>query len=557
MSKLIKLVIIAMLSANLALPEIAARAETPVSPSIIPLPQQMEVLSGRFVLEPGTAIYCSDSLLQEASYLAGLLGRATGYELAAKPLPEAQAGVKGSTIRLVLAGPGEFPDEGYALQVTPGEVLIRASATAGAFYGIQSLIQLFPPEILSDTKVSGVDWGAPAVRIKDQPRFGWRAYLQDEARWFHGLEALKLLLDQMALLKMNVFNLYLTDDQGWRIEIKRYPRLTEIGSKRTDSQTGGWNSEERFGKLHSGFYTQEEIREIVRYAAERHITVVPVISMPGHASAAIAAYPEMGTDGKPVEVAVTFGKKYDTFNVADEKVYTFLENILDEVMELFPSRVIHLGGDEVIFDQWMASPMVKALMEREGLSGPAQVQMYFTNRMSQFLESRGRRMMGWNEILGDDLHGLIKQAGGKEVVEQSDGRALAKGAVVHFWKGSLELAERAAREGHDIVNSLHSATYLDYTYEEIPLAKAYAFDPIPSGLEQKYQAHVLGSGCQMWGEWVPTLQRLEYQTFPRIAAYAEVDWTAPERKDFSGFSGRLNLQKKRWDIQGIGYAPDH
>ncbi|HUU28524.1 MAG TPA: beta-N-acetylhexosaminidase [archaeon] len=532
------------------------KASDQSTPAIIPLPVDLQMGEGQFQLNPASTICADSCFLKEAEYLARQLRTATGYQLEIKVIPPAGPDrSNGNTILLASDPSLQLGDEGYSLTATPGQVVIRAGAAAGAFYGIQTLLQLFPPAILSKTRVTDTGWVVPEVRIKDSPRFGWRAYLLDEARWFKGAETVKSLLDQMALHKMNVFQWHLTDDQGWRIEIKRYPKLTEIGSRRKDTQIGGWDSKERTGKPHAGFYTQEQIREIVQYAADRHITIVPEIEMPGHASAAIAAYPEIGTSGRVIEVAVTFGKKYDTFNVADERVYTFLENILQEVMDLFPSRVIHLGGDEVRFDHWLASSQVKELMQSKNLSGPAQVQLYFTNRMSQFLEREGHRMMGWNEILGDDLHGFIKSSGGKEVTAESDGRELAQNAIVHFWKGSLELAERAAREGHDIVNSLHSSTYLDYTYDDIPLEKAYAFEPIPPGLAEQYQPHVIGMGCQMWGEWIPTRERLEYQTFPRFSAYAEVSWTVRERKDFKDFMQRLKTQQIRWDIQGIGYGP--
>ena len=422
------------------------------------------------------------------------------------------------------------------------------------FYGIQTLLQLFPPEIYSDTPVEGVEWTARAVEIKDRPRFGWRAYLLDDARWFHGLEAVKSMLDQLAYLKMNRLHWYLTDDQGWRIEIKRYPKLTEVGSRRKDSQVGGWRSEQRTGQPHQGFYTQQQVREVVRYAGERHITVVPVISMPGHASAAIASYPEMGTSGEKIEVEVTFGVKLNTFNVADEKVYTFLQNILDEVMGLFPSEVIHLGGDEVKFNQWMESEQVKEMMKRENLQGPADVQRYFTNRMSRFLEGRGKRMIGWNDILGHDLHGFLNNVGAAEISSQSGAGRLAKNAIVNFWKGDIELAEGAVREGYDIINSLHSSTYLDYTYQSIPVEKAYAFDPIPEGLPAQFHHKILGMGCQMWGEWIPTSDRLEYQSFPRLAAYAETGWSARETKDYGDFLRRLQVQKLRWQQQSINFA---
>ncbi len=523
--------------------------------SIIPRPLEMQVVGERFQLNQGSAIHAETNFHQEAEYLAQRLRVATGYPLAVNPLSSSSSYQSiSNTVVLVSDSSRELGKEGYSLTVTADRIVIKAGKAAGAFYGIQTLLQMLPAEIFSETRVAGVDWSVPGVRVKDKPRFGWRAYLLDEARWFKGMETVKRLMDQLALHKMNVFHWHLTDDQGWRIEIKRYPGLTKIGSRRKDTQTGGWRSEERTGEPHEGFYTQEQIREIVRYAAVRHITIIPEIEMPGHASAAIAAYPEMGTSGRVIEVPVTFGKKYDTFNVADERVYTFLENILEEVMTLFPSQVIHIGGDEVRFDHWLASPWIKALMEKENLSGPAQVQLYFTNRMSRFLESKGRRMMGWNEILGDDLHGFIKSAGGKEVVDESGGRQLAENAVVHFWKGSLALAERAVKDGHDIVNSLHSETYLDYSYEDISLETAYNFEPVPSGLDEQYHSHVIGSGCQMWGEWIPTRERLEYQTFPRLSAYAEVGWTVREKRVLQDFLQRLKAHKKRWDIQDIGYA---
>lgn len=522
-------------------------------PAVIPLPAVVEVLEGGFLLGEKTVITADRKFSGEAEYLRARLSAATGFRLETSALDQSAKAPRGS-VALRYRDDPELGDEGYRLSVEPSGVEITASTAAGAFYGAQTLLHLLPVESSSPAPATGVTWSAPAVRISDRPRFGWRAYLLDDARWFHGVDAVKRLLDQMALMKMNVLKWYLTDDQGWRIEIEKYPRLTEVGAWRKDTQVGGWGSEQRSGEPHGGFYTRDEIREVVRYAAERHITIVPVVSMPGHATAAIASYPEMGTARRDVEVETTFGKMPDTFNVADENVYAFLQDILTEVMELFPSKVIHLGGDEVLFEQWMASSEIKALMEREKLSGPAQVQLYFTNRMSQFLESRGRRMMGWNEILGDDIHGLLKAVGGTELRDRPDGRSLATGTIVHFWKGDLELAERAVRQGHDIVNSLHSSTYLDYSYENIPLGKAYAFEPIPPGLDSQYHEKILGLGCQMWSEWTPTAERVEYQTFPRIAAYAEVGWTDAERKDYADFCRRLDRLEKRWALQGIQYA---
>jgi len=341
----------------------------------------------------------------------------------------------------------------------------------------------------------------------------------------------------------------LSDDQGWRVEIKKYPRLTEVGSKRKDSQVGFWNSEKRSGQAHSGFYTQEQIKEIVAYAAERHITIVPEIEMPGHASAAAAAYPELSTQRVPVEVATVFGKHTVAFNPADENVYRILSDILDEIADLFPSEVIHIGGDEVRFDHWKQSDDVKQLMEREGFKTVADVQIYFTNRMSRIIEAKERRMMGWNEILGDDLHGFLKG-------QTRDKASLSSNALVHFWKGNSDLATRAIRAGHDVINSWHLYTYLDYTYKQIPLSKAYNFDPVFKGLEPQYHDKIKGFGCHMWGEWIPKVAHMEWQVYPRLSAYAEVGWTALDRKDYDDFKGRMTFQVRRWDILGIGYAKE-
>ena len=530
-------------------------AETCGPPAIIPKPAKMILKDGKFFLLPETAIYSDTDFESESEYLLKRLEAVSGCDLRIFPLDAVSISKfpRGSII-LRHNKSLNVGEEGYHLEVDQNRVFIESQSPSGVFYGIQTLFQLFPPEIYGNSVTSGVEWSAQAVSIKDSSRFGWRAYLLDDARWFHGVGTIKKMLDQLAFLKMNVLHWYLTDDQGWRIEIKRYPKLTEVGSRRKDSQIGWWRSEKRAGEPHAGFYSQEQIREVVRYAAARHITVVPVVSMPGHASAAIASYPEMGNTGKSIEVPVTFGVKYDTFNVADENVYAFLENILEEVMQLFPSRVIHLGGDEVRFDQWMASSQIKELMEQENLSGPADVQRYFTNRMSKFLESKGKRMMGWNDILGHDLHGFLKSVGAGEISNESGAGKLARNTIINFWKGDIELAEKAVKEGHEIVNSLSSSTYLDYTYETIPLRKAYLFDPIPEGLPTKYHDKILGLGCQMWGEWIPTRERLEFQTFPRLAAYAETGWTQPEKKNLDDFLKRLEIQKLRWKLQSINYA---
>jgi hexosaminidase len=534
------------LKRSITLVSISAWAATCManSPAIIPAPAHIERQDGQTTITAETVIVAPQSLALQARQLQEMLKPATGFNLVIRKTSNTP-----STLRLTLVHKlVELGSEGYQLNSTPTGTEILAATPTGIFYGIQSLRQLLPPEIASPTQVSGVKWSLPCVSISDQPRFSWRAFMLDEARYFKGEKEVKKLLDQMAELKMNVFHWHLTDDQGWRIEIKKYPKLTSIGSSRTDSQIGGWNSPKRSGKPHSGFYTQEQIKEIVAYAQARQITIIPEIGMPGHACAAIAAYPELGTLKKKIEVMTRFGKGVDTYDPSSEIVYTMLSDILDEVVALFPSKIIHIGGDEVRFNQWEKSQSIRKLMKKKHLATMPDVQIYFTNRMADIVEAKGRNIMGWNEILGDDLHGFLK-----------DGQATKTGTldpdtIVQFWKGNPSLAKRAIKNGYKIVNSWHSFTYLDYSYGSISLAKAYNFDPIFSGLTPAEEKKIIGIGCQMWGEWIPTVKRMEAKVYPRLAAYAEVGWTTKANKNLSSFQQRLKSQFKRWDLQKINYA---
>ncbi|PNW26647.1 beta-N-acetylhexosaminidase [Formosa algae] len=426
-------------------------------------------------------------------------------------------------------------EEGYVLDISKQKISITAPTSAGVFFGIQTLKQLY-----LKTSISTV--GFPCVSVQDNPKFKWRAFMLDESRHFKGKEVVFDMLDQMSLLKMNVFHWHLTDDQGWRIEIKKYPKLTSVGGHRKDTQTNGVKSDKRTGKPHSGFYTQEEIKEVIAYAQKKHITIIPEIEMPGHATAAIAAYPWLGTLPKPIDVSVTFGVLPNIFNVTDPKVNSFLEDVLTEVIELFPSKIVHIGGDEVKFDQWKNSAQVQDWMAKNKMQSYPDIQIAFTNSMSKFIESQGYRMMGWNDVLGENLHHYNVEEGNTENNEK-----LAKSAIIHFWKGSQELMISALTKGHEVVNSQHNYTYLDYDFNSISLEKAYSFSPIPEGIDKKLESQVLGLGCQMWSEWIPTPEDLYRQVFPRIAAYAEVGWTNTSQKDFKRFQANLQTVKSNWE----------
>ncbi|MCL6296185.1 beta-N-acetylhexosaminidase [Jejuia spongiicola] len=441
-------------------------------------------------------------------------------------------------------------DEAYDLNIDPKQITVSANGYEGFFYGIQTIKQLLSKEI-SEEK-SETKYLIPTANIKDKPRFKWRAYMLDESRYFHGEKFVKQMLDQMALLKMNVFHWHLTDDAGWRIEIKKYPLLTKVGAFRTDSEIETWKSGKTSGKPHGGFYTQEQIKNIVAYAEERNITIVPEFEMPGHSSAAIAAYTWLGTAGKDINVPVKFGRHYDNYDVTKPEVVQFIKDVLTELFELFPSKVIHIGGDEVGYKSWEDAKHVQEYMKEHGIKTPADLQIAFTNDISKFIEANGRRMMGWNEIMGINIHKGFEE----KKHDQEAEKELAKNVVVHFWKGNLDLATQAAEKGYGIVNSLHSNTYLDYGYKSISLEKAYDFNPIPKGLDKKYHDNVYGLGCQMWSEWTPTNKDVERQTFPRIAAFAEVGWTALENKDYESFKQALKKIQKHWDSLGINYYKD-
>ena len=390
----------------------------------------------------------------------------------------------------------------------------------------------------------------PECNIEDAPQLGWRSFMLDEGRSFKGMAVVKQLLDDMARLKMNVFHWHLTDDQGWRIEIRKYPLLTEVGARRDSTQVGWYEYNTYDGKPHEGFYTQAQIKEIIEYAAARHITVVPEIEMPGHSAAAVAAYPWLSAAGKQIRVPCKFGVQYNVFNPADERVLGFLEDVLDEVMDLFPSKVIHIGGDEVRYDEWKNSGQVMDFIAENNLGSPAGLQVWFTNKIASYIESKGRRMMGWNDITGDQLHHFQNEAAESKV-------GLSPDAVVQFWSGKPELMLKSARHGNDIVNSFNEYTYLDYSTEYDPvqatynwkpisLEKAYSFSPVPDGFPEELKCKVIGAGCQMWGEWIPTVEKMNRQVYPRIAAYAEAFWSAPSQKDFARFQRSLLPFLTRW-----------
>ncbi len=514
----------------------------PTTVTIIPKPQRIEMRGGRFVLNATTRIHAGGDYAAVGLALANYLRPPTGLSL---PLLADEKTTDGSiTIRHNGALAGTFGSEGYRLSVTPKSILIEAAAPAGAFYGVQSIRQLLPAQIYREAKVEGVSWSAPALVIEDSPRFRWRGSHLDVSRHFMPKEFVKKHIDLLAMHKMNSFHWHLTDDQGWRIQILKYPLLTEVGGWRKETLIGRMRSGPAAtydGKVHGGFYTQDDIREIVAYAKARFINVVPEIEMPGHAQAVIAAYPRLASTDSVVEVRKVWGVSQNLLNPSDSTI-AFMKDVLDEVLTLFPGPFIHVGGDEAVKNEWRVHPIARARMQKEGLTTEAQLQSWFIRQFDQYLTSKGRRLVGWDEIL----------EGG-----------LAENALVMSWRG-VAGGIAAAREGHDVIMAPNSHTYFDHLQSRdpgeplsiggfLPIDSVYAYEPIPAQLEPQFVKHVLGAQAQLWTEYMPNAKHVEYMAYPRMCALAEVVWSPKELRNFPDFTSRLTTHLRRLDALDVNY----
>ena len=496
--------------------------------SLIPLPEKITQGEGQFYFSSKTTIITDPKNVKNAKLLQTLL-LTTRWTL---PIHK-KAPASGSTVLLQIEpGKKQLGKEGYSLRITPEQITIKAPTDTGVFYGIQTLRQLLPVEIEIGKKVGDVEWCSPCVEITDKPRFTWRGFMLDEGRHFLGKEIVMRTLDLMAMQKLNVFHWHLTDDQGWRIEIKKYPLLTKIGSQRKG--TGTLIKRRHDGIPHGGFYTQAEIREIVAYAADRHILVVPEIEMPGHSLAALAAYPELSCTGGPFEVATHFGIFPDIYCAGKENVFNFLQDVLDEVMALFPSAFIHIGGDEAPKARWKNCPDCQCRMRELAIKDEHALQVYFTNRIIRYLAKKGKRVIGWNEILEEGL---------------------ASNAVVQFWLGKKEkIVDEIRNHGRNVIVSTYLNTYLDHSHALTSLKDAYEFEPVFPGLTDKESSSILGVEPPLWTEWVPNKARMDFQTYPRLTAFAETGWTPKELKNFDSFEKRLNSFLPRLRAFGVAYA---
>jgi hexosaminidase len=510
---------------------------------IIPKPNVIIIGNGHFVIDSDTKIICSAELSNEATYLSNFVSN--DYRI---KLPIDSMATNKGNLHLQLDNTIENT-EAYKLSVKEDGIIISGATDAGIFYGIQSLRQLMPIE-MEESNGSVFELPIKVVDISDSPRYGYRGMHLDVGRHFFGVEEVKKYLDLIAMHKMNTFHWHLTEDQGWRIEIKKYPKLTEIGGFRKGTAiglAGTKNPPYTYDDIpYGGFYTQEEIKEVVAYATAMHITVIPEIELPGHSSAALAAYPEYGNTGGPYEVAKRWGIFEETY-APTEATFGFLEDVLTEVMDLFPSKYIHIGGDEVLKKEWEESAYAQELIKREGLKDEHELQSYFIRRIEKFINANGRNIIGWDEIL----------EGG-----------LAPNATVMSWRG-VEGGIAAARQKHTVIMTPGTHCYFDYyqageeerinepitgSKRHTTVEKVYSYDPTPSELNSEEGAYILGAQGNVWTEYMPTWDRVEYKTLPRMTALAEVVWSSKESKDWADFHKRLQKMAIRYDALGYNYA---
>ncbi len=509
--------------------------------NIVPEPLEITINKGQFKINEQTKILVysnNEKVKSVAQYFTEQFNTASGNSL--KVIVSQENNTLKNTIEFTDKNLDlSLGDEGYTIQSDSDKIILRGSSN-GLFYGVQTLFQLLPTEIYSSEKVKNVNWNIPAVQIKDKPRFVWRGMHLDVGRHLFPVSFIKKYIDYLAMHKLNVFHWHLTEDQGWRIEIKKYPRLTEIGAWRKGTQIRKTDKDD--GLRYGGFYTQDEIRDIVAYAEGKFVTVVPEIELPGHSVASLTAYPELSCTGGPFEVRTKWGISDDIYCAGNEDVFTYLEDVLTEVLELFPSKYIHIGGDEAPKDRWKECSKCQDRIKNESLEDEHELQSYFISRIEKFLNSKGRQIIGWDEIL----------EGG-----------LAPNAAVMSWRG-VEGGISAAKQKHFVVMTPADYMYFDY-YEGnpkneplaiggfLPIEKVYGYEPIPAELKADEQKYILGVQANQWTEYIATPELAEYMTLPRLCALSEVAWTSKEKRNLEDFLDRMQTHYARLDQLGINY----
>ena len=503
--------------------------EKPVTPNIIPVPTNQTISKGTFLLSKNTTLFVDNDFKNVENYFNAYLKSEFNLELSTSKSDAKIQFIKNSNIK---------NDEGYQLNIEKNKISIEAKTQKGAFYAVQSLLQLLPLEN------NGNEIAIQCLTIKDAPQFKYRGMHLDVGRHFFSVDFIKKYINLMSMLKMNTFHWHLTEDQGWRIEIKKHPKLQEVAAFRNETLIGHYNNQpHKFdGKKYGGFYTQEEIKEVVKYASERQITIIPEIEMPGHSQAAIAAYPELGCTNEQVEVATKWGV-FEEIYCTKEATFKFLEDVIDEVVTLFPGKYIHIGGDEAPKTNWKKCKHCQKLIKKEGLKNEHELQSYFITRMEKYINTKGKQIIGWDEIL----------EGG-----------LAPNTTVMSWRGTKGAIE-AVKEKHNVILTPQSHCYFDHyqsTNENepvaiggfLPLEKVYSFNPIPKELTKEQAKYVLGAQGNVWTEYMQTPEKVEYMAFPRMIALSEVVWSSSENKNYENFKNRLIVYQQRLDQLKVNYA---
>lgn len=524
---------------------------------LIPKPLHLESREGSYDLCTAKTLTYSKAVEKEVNFFLDVMQKE--FQWKTKSIQRTTAQVKGDfNIQIDTTLLPKLGKEGYKLEINQSNLQLMAASSAGIFYGLQSIRQLLLEKEAHKALKKGT-LTLPMVKILDKPRLAWRGFMLDVSRHFFGKETILKLLDEMAFLKMNVFHWHLTDDQGWRIPIKKYPLLTAIASKRDSSQTevkeyADGTKEFKFdGKPHQGYYTYQDIQEILAYAAERHITVMPEIDMPSHNQAAMAAYPWLSTTGKQTSVpTVFFGEPYyrnpAEINVADPRVIRFFEEVIDEVAMLFPGQTIHLGGDEVWFDLWKQSDEINDFIKSKGFSTYADLQVWFSTKMANYTNEKGKRAMVWNDVLGGHL------AGQDPSHQVTISIRPHQSTIIGFWRGDIELMNMAAEKGYEIINGENNYTYFNFDEKALTLAKVYQFNPIPEQIKPQHKSKIIGVTCHLWTEQIATTEKLYQHVFPRIAAMAEVGWTEENNRNFELFKNNLLPLTSRWNALCIAFG---
>ena len=485
--------------------------------SIIPFPKSLTRQVGFFKINESTKIICDKNAEKVAEYLKDVLAPSTGFDFEMM----SNGGNQNSILLKLSDSNPDLGKEGYTLNITKDNIVIEANDLNGLFYGVQTLRQLLPAEIELKNKVENIEWNIPCVSIQDKPEFGWRGLNLDCCRHFLSKDFVKRYIDLLAYHKINVLHWHLTEDQGWRIEIKKYPELTNKGAWRKYDD----------GFVYGGYYSQEDIKEIVKYAESRFVNVVPEIEMPGHSTAAISCYPEISCTGGPFEVGTLWGIYYDVYCAGNEKTFQFLQDVISEVVELFPGKYIHIGGDEAPKNRWENCSKCQARIVSENLKDEHELQSYFVKRMEKFINSKGKQIIGWDEIL----------EGG-----------LPPEATVQSWRG-IDGAIKAAKQGHDVIVSPTTNCYFDYPVNITDLQKVYMFDPVPKELTADERKHVLGSEGNMWTEYAPQ-ELVDDRLFPRLLALSEVVWTYPNERNYEEFLSRVQSHYNNLESLDVNYG---